>query len=389
MSRGKNKGLKVINDKLKKQGKRALKGGSGGAGSDLWGHHGGISGNDPHSTYGLAGITKASKELGKKKYDPYAVVDENNKLTTYSDVFWESVGKKIKANAYWNATYNTRRPSKNPVAYDDKMNDEHIMRIVFGHKGFKGVQGGFDKGGKGWTKLGPTLDKLLKAVRKNVEADITKQFKLAAKKVPDMKGSESPRTRVGKLAAEGVVRRLVRGAKKGGKGSKGSVKVTFKVDPVKKSGKQKSKVTAKSKKLGSKSGSRRGARVPVKTKKPAKGKTKSRSSVSMNPIGLQQLLNKALPEEVMKNMGPYPRRLENRTGRFAGSAQVTQVVPMPNSVEIRYDYQQNPYSVFEPGSGNPLASPGRDPRALIGGTIRELAQSIMGTKYGLVRTKRV
>ena len=109
----------------------------------------------------------------------------------------------------------------------------------------------------------------------------------------------------------------------------------------------------------------------------------------MNPIGLQQLLNKALPEEVMKNMGPYPRRLENRTGRFAGSAQVTQVVPMPNSVEIRYDYQQNPYSVFEPGSGSPLASPGRDPRALIGGTIRELAQSIMGTKYGLVRTKRV
>ena len=109
----------------------------------------------------------------------------------------------------------------------------------------------------------------------------------------------------------------------------------------------------------------------------------------MNPIGLQQLLNKALPEEVAKNMGPYPRKLEYRTGRFAQSAQITQVVPMPNSVEIRYDYMQNPYSVFEPESGSPLASPGRDPRKIIGGTIRELAQSIMGTKYGLVRTKRV
>ena len=99
MSRGKNKGLTVINDKLEQQGKRALRGGTGGARAtkDLWGHHGGISGTDPHSTYGLAGITKASKELGKKtQYDPYVpVVDENNKLRTYSDVFWESVGDAI------------------------------------------------------------------------------------------------------------------------------------------------------------------------------------------------------------------------------------------------------------------------------------------------------
>ena len=110
---------------------------------------------------------------------------------------------------------------------------------------------------------------------------------------------------------------------------------------------------------------------------------------SINPIGLQQLLNKSLPKEVADNMGPYPRRLEYRTGRFADSAQVTQVVPMPRSVEIRYTYQKAPYSVFEPEFGNPLASRGRDPKQIIGGTIRELAQEIMGTKYGLVRTKRV
>ena len=109
----------------------------------------------------------------------------------------------------------------------------------------------------------------------------------------------------------------------------------------------------------------------------------------MSPIGLQQLLNKALPDEVKKNMGPYPRRLENRTGRFAASAEVTQVVPMPKSVEIRYTYQQDPYAVFEPENGNPLASYGRDPKRIIGGTIRQIAQEIMGTRYGLVRTKRV
>ncbi len=387
----KSKGVDIINDELKKANIRTLRKGQGGAGADLWGHHGGITGADPKSTYGLAGITKASQKLGKKKYNPYAVVDENNSLTTYSDVFWRKLGKEIKARGYWDAKQHVKRPTGLTAQGDAILSDTHTMRIVLGHKGLAGFMGGFDKGGTGWTKLGPVLDKLLNEIQKNVEADIIQQFKKDARKIPDMKGSESPRTRVGKLAAESVVRNLVRGAKKGGKGSKGSVKVTFKVDPVKKSGKRKSKVTANDKSKGGKNKtvSRPGARVVAKVKKPAKGQTKSRSSVSMNPIGLQQLLNKALPEEVMKNMGPYPRRLENRTGRFAGSAEVTQVVPMPNSVEIRYDYMQDPYRVFEPGSGNPLASPGRDPRKLIGGTIRELAQSIMGTKYGLVRTKRV
>jgi len=101
------------------------------------------------------------------------------------------------------------------------------------------------------------------------------------------------------------------------------------------------------------------------------------------------LINKVLPRELMKNMtGVYPRSLENRTGRFAGSAQVTHVIPFPNSVEVQYTYQKNPYEVFEQGSGNPLASRGRDPRTIIGGTIREIAQEMMGTKFGLVRTKR-
>ena len=102
--------------------------------------------------------------------------------------------------------------------------------------------------------------------------------------------------------------------------------------------------------------------------------------------------NKSLPPtvtELIKNMGPYPRVLENRTGRFANSAEVTNVSPMPNSVEIQYTYQKDPYAVFEPENGNPLASHGRDPKRIIGRTIREIAQEIMGTKYGLVRTKRV
>ena len=87
--------------------------------------------------------------------------------------------------------------------------------------------------------------------------------------------------------------------------------------------------------------------------------------------------------------GVYPRSLEHRTGRFGSSAEVTQVIPFPRMTEIRYTYMKDPYEVFEQGSGSPLATPGRDPRRIIGGTIREIAQEIMGTKYGLVRTKRV
>ena len=109
-----------------------------------------------------------------------------------------------------------------------------------------------------------------------------------------------------------------------------------------------------------------------------------------SPIALTQLLNKALPNELKKNMtGVYPRSLEWRTGRFGQSAEVTSIVPFPNLTQIQYTYMKNPYEVFETDSGNPMASPGRDPRTIIGGTIRELAQSIMGTKFGLVRTKRV
>ena len=114
----------------------------------------------------------------------------------------------------------------------------------------------------------------------------------------------------------------------------------------------------------------------------------------MSPVGLVALLNKSLPAQVQKNMAPlrgsFPRRLTNRSGRFAGSAEVTNVAPYPKMVEIQYTYQKDPYAVFERDSGSPLATgPARDPREIIGESIREIAQSLMGTRFGIVRTKRV
>ena len=114
----------------------------------------------------------------------------------------------------------------------------------------------------------------------------------------------------------------------------------------------------------------------------------------MNPIGLAALLNETLAREVQKHMAPmigkFPTRLTYRTGRFASSAKVESVAPMPNSVEIAYSYQMDPYAVFESGSGSSLATGSqRDPRTIIGESIREVAQRIMGNRFGIVRTKRV
>ena len=78
--------------------------------------------------------------------------------------------------------------------------------------------------------------------------------------------------------------------------------------------------------------------------------------------------------------------LVNRTGRFRHSAEVTNVVIGPRGgTQIDYTYQRNPYEVFEPGSGSPLANQYRDPRRIIGGTIREIAQQIMSKKFITVR----
>jgi hypothetical protein len=230
----------------------------------------------------------------------------------------------------------------------------------------------------------PRLKRTLNKVINKERNKLVKKLRSSPKFTKDLwklKGSPSR-----KQVYESAIGREVVGALT--KNNK-NVKVVKKAKPVNaKGGKGKLKTNRKPKK----GTTRKTANLSpgVVAAKAVRGKQRRpRNKTSMNPIGLQQLLNKALPEEVAKNMGPYPRKLEYRTGRFAQSAQITQVVPMPNSVEIRYDYMQNPYSVFEPESGSPLASPGRDPRKIIGGTIRELAQSIMGTKYGLVRTKRV
>ena len=78
--------------------------------------------------------------------------------------------------------------------------------------------------------------------------------------------------------------------------------------------------------------------------------------------------------------------LVNRTGRFAESAEVENVTVGPRGATVvEYTYMKDPYQTFEPG--NAQGSTFRDPRRIIGGTVRELAQGMLTDRF--IRTRRV
>ena len=100
-------------------------------------------------------------------------------------------------------------------------------------------------------------------------------------------------------------------------------------------------------------------------------------------VALKELINAALPDALLQRM--HPPALRNRTGRFRNSAEVTNVNMGPRGgTQIDYTYMRDPYQTFEPGGA--MGSTGRDPRRLIGGTVREIAQQITGNKF--ITTRR-
>lgn len=101
-----------------------------------------------------------------------------------------------------------------------------------------------------------------------------------------------------------------------------------------------------------------------------------------SPIALKELIQAQLSERLLGNM--QPPALRNRTGRFRQSAQVQNVMVGPRGgTEVQYTYMKDPYATFEPGGK--MGSRDRDPRKLIGGTIREIAMEITGNKF--IRTR--
>ena len=103
-----------------------------------------------------------------------------------------------------------------------------------------------------------------------------------------------------------------------------------------------------------------------------------------SPIALKNLINSVLPQMVAIKM--QPPALRYRTGRFANSARVTQVMQGPRGgLQADYTYMRDPYGTFEPGGK--MGSVQRDPRKIIGESIRQRAQGIVGNKF--LTTRRV
>ena len=106
--------------------------------------------------------------------------------------------------------------------------------------------------------------------------------------------------------------------------------------------------------------------------------------VGDNPLALVTLINRALPEVVASKM--TSPALNYRTGRFAQSAEVKNVTVGPRGgTAVEYTYRKDPYQTFEPGYA--MGSTQRDPRKIIGESIRQIAQGIVGNKF--LTTRRV
>lgn len=107
-----------------------------------------------------------------------------------------------------------------------------------------------------------------------------------------------------------------------------------------------------------------------------------RQQTSQSPIALKELINAALPDELLSRM--HPPALRNRTGRFRTSVEAVNATIGPKGgVNVDYTYMKMPYQTFEPGFAQ--GSTNRDPRKLIGQTIREIASEITGNKFITVR----
>lgn len=171
---------------------------------------------------------------------------------------------------------------------------------------------------------------------------------------------------------------------------KASKNKDVKVDAKNLTVKHSTKTVKKTKKNKSKKGPTRTSGIVVAGLASLAGKKTKRRPTQKSPLSdmlkLAVQINSRLPQTVRKNMNSPA--LNNRTGRFANSTQVTDVTLTPKGFpSVGYTYQKEPYQVFEEGLGSPPWANGqRDPRDLIDRSIREIAAELA---IGRIYTRRV
>jgi len=99
-------------------------------------------------------------------------------------------------------------------------------------------------------------------------------------------------------------------------------------------------------------------------------------------------VNAKLHTTIKDNMG-VPNdpavRLRYQTGRFAKSAKVVGGISRNNAVQLFYKYQNNPYDTFAPGGR--LHKPARNPKAIIGKSVREIAIELFANRVQVIASE--
>ena len=119
-------------------------------------------------------------------------------------------------------------------------------------------------------------------------------------------------------------------------------------------------------------GSKAGGAKALNKISPNQRTAEMRNRGTVGNIAIKDLLNRILQRDIPRRM--HTPALNYRTGEFARSVEVQNVFEGPRGgVYIDYAYNQEPYGVFELGQGvRPWATAARDPKRLIGQTIRDI-----------------
>ena len=187
----------------------------------------------------------------------------------------------------------------------------------------------------------------------------------------ELKGSDSIRQRKTKQAISALIEPFSALSSK-------NIKIKGKVLKAKKS--KKKKTTLKTKPTTTKGKSKINIGIIATG---AIRKRKKDPSPASSPLHMIAMFNKKLPQVVARKM--VAPNLEYKTGRFAASVKVTDIVKTPKGYpSIGFTYDKFPYQTFEVGYKQ--GSPEWDPRNLIAGSIREIAAELA---MGRFFTRRV
>ena len=268
-------------------------------------------------------------------------------------------------NMQLNAAYKIEGLNEIDLFKKQDISKSVVIKIIFGTAAQNTLMKHADRAGS--TPSDPSIDKLLK----NIRDDFMKQWGSD----PNKKGSKS----VAELNTLGAFAFIPKEMKT----ASGMPDMRFKLNKqimklanlVEKSKGQKGKVLKKAKKKTIKRN-----KVTSTVALNATGKYNPKTTASDTSLGtLMQLVNRALPRVLKRNMEPPALQYrgignpKQGTGPFNTGVRVTSITQhkqVAGGINVNYTYEKYPYQTFEPGfkQGDPF----RDPRKLIQESIRDI-----------------